>query len=278
MNRKELMFENLNLFHMEAPTSLEVPFEIGSITCDDKSSYIEGSEGKVLIGSSEQYFLLIREQLTINTRYEMTTLCYRPKDEYKGKYYNCVFKKSELHIPLGLDYMDHDLGFYAYEVMKNYIKQGLGESCRYRTQVQEVQKTGLCREISQLDLEYLDDEGEWVELGSFGIREFENYRWLYGTLFSYHRFEILSKQTFGYHLHPIKKGNLGEVSKITEEYEEFLDGVEQDNPVLQLVELSDLLGAIDSYSKSKFNIGLEDLMKMTSATRRAFESGKRKSS
>lgn len=80
----------------------------------------------------------------------------------------------------------------------------------------------------------------------------------------------------GYHKRQIKKGILGSQSKIHEEYEEFLDAVEQNNYVMELVELSDLLGAIDAYTTGTYNIGLEDLMIMTRATQSAFMDGSRK--
>jgi phosphoribosyl-ATP pyrophosphohydrolase len=78
----------------------------------------------------------------------------------------------------------------------------------------------------------------------------------------------------GYHIREIKKGKLGESSKITEEYQEFLDALEQNNKVMALVELSDLLGAIEAYV-AKYNLTLNDLIYMKNATRRAFESGHR---
>jgi hypothetical protein len=80
----------------------------------------------------------------------------------------------------------------------------------------------------------------------------------------------------GYHTTEIKKGELGKASKITEEYEEFMDAKLQDNPVMELVELSDLLGAIEAYTKRKYKLTLEDLMAMTRATQRAFRNGHRK--
>jgi hypothetical protein len=83
-------------------------------------------------------------------------------------------------------------------------------------------------------------------------------------------------ELYGYHAREIKKGELGKASKITEEYEEFLDAKEQDNPVMELVELSDLLGAIEAYTKRKYNLDLGDLMAMTRATQRAFQNGHRK--
>lgn len=78
----------------------------------------------------------------------------------------------------------------------------------------------------------------------------------------------------GYHLKNIEKGTLGTPSKIQEEYDEFIDAVEQDNVVMEMCELSDLLGAIEAYIEN-YNLTLEDLIKMKDATKRAFLSGRR---
>lgn len=78
----------------------------------------------------------------------------------------------------------------------------------------------------------------------------------------------------GYHIRKIEKGKLGEFSKIKEEYEELLDGFEQGNKLLQLIEMSDLLGAIDAYA-TQFNLSLKDLVKMKNSTKSAFEDGDR---
>jgi hypothetical protein len=79
----------------------------------------------------------------------------------------------------------------------------------------------------------------------------------------------------GYHKNKIPKGVLGEISKIDEEYFEFKDALETENPVMALVELSDLLGAIEAFSKKRHNLSLSDLLKMTEATKSAFEDGTR---
>lgn len=79
----------------------------------------------------------------------------------------------------------------------------------------------------------------------------------------------------GYHIKAIGKGVLGERSKITEEYNEWQDSCEQGCKVMELVELSDLLGAIESYTKNHYNISLDDLIKMKSITQRAFINGRR---
>lgn len=78
----------------------------------------------------------------------------------------------------------------------------------------------------------------------------------------------------GYHLKHIEKGELGDVSKITEEYEEFIDAIEQGNIIMALLELSDLLGAIEWWA-DRFSISIEDIINMTKATERAFKDGSR---
>lgn len=78
----------------------------------------------------------------------------------------------------------------------------------------------------------------------------------------------------GYHITEIKKGVLGTFSKIQEEFEELQDAVTQQSPILILVELSDLVGAIEAVA-SKYNITLEEVIKMTNATKKAFKDGTR---
>ncbi len=80
----------------------------------------------------------------------------------------------------------------------------------------------------------------------------------------------------GYHKTKIQKGVLGEHSKITEEYEEFIDALSSNNPVMGLVELSDLIGAIEAYSDKRYGISLPQLLNMTRATQSAFQDGSRK--
>ena len=62
--------------------------------------------------------------------------------------------------------------------------------------------------------------------------------------------------------------------RIREEFEELLDGVEQNNKVLIICELCDMLGAIEAYA-SKFNLTLSDLEQMMNCTKSAFIEGKR---
>jgi phosphoribosyl-ATP pyrophosphohydrolase len=79
-----------------------------------------------------------------------------------------------------------------------------------------------------------------------------------------------------YHTIVIKKGHVGEMSKISEEYEELMDAHNQENPIMVLVEISDLLGAIDSYLQKYHHINIDEALKMTKATQSAFSDGTRK--
>lgn len=80
----------------------------------------------------------------------------------------------------------------------------------------------------------------------------------------------------GYHIRKIKKGKFGEWSKVREEFEECEDAIAQDIKVMVLMELSDLMGAIEAYVRQQHNMSLKDLRKMAKVTSRSFKTGKRK--
>lgn len=80
----------------------------------------------------------------------------------------------------------------------------------------------------------------------------------------------------GYHIKNINKGVLGEISKIQEELDELKDSKEQGSKIMELVELSDLIGAIEFYlEKYHEGININDLKKMSDITKRAFINGRR---
>lgn len=82
----------------------------------------------------------------------------------------------------------------------------------------------------------------------------------------------------GYHEMDIPPGQLGERSKVVEEITELLDAVTQDNPVMALVEMADIIGALELHlEKYHPSITLQDLITMKDRTRHAFESGARPS-
>ena len=80
----------------------------------------------------------------------------------------------------------------------------------------------------------------------------------------------------GYHLRDINKGEIGEVSKIVEEVEELLDAHEQGVKVMELLELSDIYGAMVRYlEKHHTGMTMKDIKKMHKVTRRAFDNKRR---
>lgn len=82
--------------------------------------------------------------------------------------------------------------------------------------------------------------------------------------------------TPGYHLKKIEKGELGEISKIREEVEELIDAWEQNARIMELVELSDLIGAIDAFlARHHPGYSYDDLRIMNGITARAFKNGAR---
>lgn len=85
-----------------------------------------------------------------------------------------------------------------------------------------------------------------------------------------------SEARIGYHVRKIDRGTVGQLSKIREELEEAEDAESQGNRVMLLLELSDIIGAIDCYLGKQFaDFSLEDLVCMARATKRSFESGER---
>lgn len=78
----------------------------------------------------------------------------------------------------------------------------------------------------------------------------------------------------GYHKKSIPKGEIGKFSKIKEEFLELEDAFEQGDIILELCELSDLIGAIEAYVESR-GITISDLKKFSDKTREAFREGKR---
>lgn len=80
----------------------------------------------------------------------------------------------------------------------------------------------------------------------------------------------------GYHLSEIPRGVVGESSKILEETLELQDAERQGAKIMALVELSDLVGAIELYLRNRHpHVTMEDLLTMARITRRAFENGRR---
>jgi uncharacterized Zn finger protein len=64
----------------------------------------------------------------------------------------------------------------------------------------------------------------------------------------------------GYHINEIPNGIFGTFSKVIEEFLEFEDSIEQKSVVMELVELSDLIGAIEAFLDRNSNESLNDIL------------------
>ena len=78
----------------------------------------------------------------------------------------------------------------------------------------------------------------------------------------------------GYHQREIKKGVLGQASKVREELDEFEDALDQGIRIMALVELSDIYGALEALADAQ-GTSMEELRKMAEVTARAFQDGTR---
>lgn len=92
------------------------------------------------------------------------------------------------------------------------------------------------------------------------------------------RLTNMADDTFvpGYHLVPIRKGELGELSKIQEELDELSDGFAQGDRILMAVELADLYGAMELFIEKHLpGVTMADVARFSAITRRAFANGRR---
>lgn len=81
----------------------------------------------------------------------------------------------------------------------------------------------------------------------------------------------------GYHLRKIKKGILGDISKVKEEIEEYEDSLEQSSSIMADLELSDIYGALEELA-IKRGLTMLDLKITSDITKRVFKDGTRRSS
>lgn len=226
----------------------------------------------VLPGSGEQSFLDCLAYLEEGKRYMALTPCWRISDVGESPWHFPWFMKLEL-------FSWHREEEDAKRDSQTFMKLAY-EFC---TSVLGSSSLGFLNEGEQFDIfatglkEGSGMEEGCVELGTYGWRKHPSgVFWSYGTGCAEPRLHRVRDSLAGYHKKPIQKGKLGELSKIREELDEFFDAQEQGVRVMELVELSDLWGAMDHYLNN-YHPGytMEDLKEMSEVTYRAFNSGRR---
>lgn len=144
------------------------------------------------------------------------------------------------------------------------------DNCKYFDKHDACHKKGTFGAVTDESLykcgNYTDDEiiENLQTIENIVIKEFPEY------------FNNFSDKTteFGYHTKQIEKGELGDFSKIREEFEELEDAVNQKDKIMILCECSDLIGAIKHFV-SRYNISLNDLISFNNKTENAFKANKR---
>jgi hypothetical protein len=245
---------------------------------------------KVLVASGEQSFLemIKKNQVEPKTRFFTVTPCFR--DEIEDDTHKTCFMKTELFY---FEYLEYNNNM---EQLKRFRKEVDHSVVLCKKFYDKYLETNVINIKDQNDSLYLFDieskkteQHNPVELGSYGIRIQDNQSntseskpasimWCFGTGCAEPRLSYtVNKLTKpGYHLSLIPKTKeLGGVEKIVEEYEEFIDAVKQKSDVMALVELSDLIGAIELYLNKNHNKTIKDLLTFNDITKRVFNNGRR---
>lgn len=228
---------------------------------DKKNFYINN---KTMVASGEQSFLqLILTDKVTPGNYLGCSPCFR--DEIEDALHKQYFMKTEL---IKWDYINNKENITTTQ-LKNIINICKDFFSKY------ISVKIISIEDGSFDIV---DEKNNIELGSYGIREYNNIKWIYATGVAEPRLShvINSNKKSGYHFEIIPKYEIGTAGKIFEEMSEFHDALLQNNKIMALVELSDLYGAIQLYLKKNYhNITMEDLNKMNEITQNAFINGRR---
>lgn len=228
---------------------------------DKKNFYVNE---KSLVASSEQSFLqLILDNKLTPDEYVSCTPCFR--DEIEDVIHKKYFLKTEL--------IKWDFVANKDNINKNQLKNIIDLCINFFSKYIPV-------EILQQEDDSFDiiDKKSKIELGSYGIREYKNIKWIYATGCAVERLihVININKKSGYHFEIIPKYEIGSSGKILEELYEFIDALIQNNKIMSLVELSDLYGAIEFYIKKNHpDMTMDDLKKMNEATKNAFLNGRR---
>ncbi|RLD76804.1 MAG: hypothetical protein DRJ15_14725 [Bacteroidetes bacterium] len=237
---------------------LEVPWIVNeqamAPTSPADASQYETWRG-MLVASAEQSFIAMMQDGNLPPgRYVTCSPCFR--DEELDEHHHYWFEKVEL-----IDNRTDP----SYQEM-------LGAAMGFFGRYTHIRPETVSQEGKGIDILI-----NGVEVGSYGIREYQGMRWVYGTGCAEPRLsQALALTPRGYHLADIPRGNLGYQSKIEEELREFQDALVQENPVMALTELSDLIGAIEAYLQCNHpSITLENLLTMDKTTARAFKNGRR---
>ena len=156
----------INYYHHTGYTSLEAPWAVSPESMRATAMPATAAPPQTpfgeLVGSGEQSFVEIMDTIKPLGRAVCCTPCFRNEVAY-----------DELHLPyfMKVELIDTNVSISALKKMIHtaafFYKKGIGIACK-------VIETG----INTFDL--VDTTNE-IELGSYGIRDYKEHSWIYGT-------------------------------------------------------------------------------------------------
>jgi phenylalanyl-tRNA synthetase alpha subunit len=300
MERIDYNILNDSLYYYESNgyKYVEVPWmiddKVSDITKPEDRENFYINDNQVLVASGEQSFMqLINDAKIEPGKYVALTPCFRDEPSV-DKLHKQYFMKTELIV---LDTMPNlkkefiNVLRLCCEFFKKYtsvvIQHNETVTSFDSTDFKKIEEFIISRESSDnpeiediYDFDIIDKNSS-IELGSYGIRsETINNKiasWIYATACAEPRLSstIRESKLPGYHDALIPKNSIGTFEKILEEFEELKDAKMSKNKIMELVEISDLIGAIELYVKKEYNISMDDLNVMNKITQRAFLNGRR---
>lgn len=166
---EEFGFQNIETPWLVSPQAIDATIPPGFRSFDSLFG--------CLVGSAEQGFIQLMSdgQLTPDTCYQSTSPCFRQEDEY-NELTRQTFMKLELH-------------WYRPQEPRKAVQMMLRTvfDCYFE----------IAPEVERFDLietpEGLDINLNGVEIGSFGVREWNGHVWAYGTGLAEPRFSLAMK-------------------------------------------------------------------------------------
>ena len=267
--------------------------EISNITKPEDRENFYINDNQVLVASGEQSFMqLIGDSKMDPGKYVTLTPCFR--DESVDKLHKQYFMKTELIVydtlpNLTKEFLDElrlccdFFKKYTSVIIQHNISIISFDSSDFKKIEEFIISHGStdCIGIENVYNFDIIDKNTSIELGSYGIRSTminnKKQEWIYATGCAEPRLSstVRGSKLPGYHNALIPKNNVGTFEKILEEFEELKDAKMSKNKIMELVEISDLIGAIELYVKKEYNISMNDLDIMNKTTQRAFLNGRR---
>lgn len=163
--------------YIDAPWA--VSEEANSVTCPEGKKKFEIDAG-LLVGSAEQSFVqMMLDGKITHGRYQTLTPCFRDEGVYDATHHNYFMKLELIDILSGSQKPNRSMGDILNTAMANFTR------ILYENKI-DVSKlnfitTGNKQHDIVLDVKDHRNELMQIELGSYGIRSYKNFTWIYGT-------------------------------------------------------------------------------------------------